>query len=144
MKRQWSHIILHHSLTDDGATVSWQAIRRYHVQEKHWDDIGYHYGIELINGEYEVLVGRDINRVGAHTVTMNQLAIGICFVGNFDVTIPPEAMLKRGVAFVASLCEQHNIMPDNIVGHRFYAPKSCPGNNFDLTSFIERVRASMP
>jgi hypothetical protein len=46
------YIVIHHSLTPDNQTVSWNAIRRYHIDVNKWADIGYHYGIENINGAY--------------------------------------------------------------------------------------------
>ena len=132
---KWSHIMLHHSLTEDGKTVSWQAIRRYHVETNKWSDIGYHYGIELINDQYEVLVGRPLDQEGAHCIYMNSKAIGICLVGNFDKAPVPRPQWTRAVTFVRSLMTQISIPVQNVVCHRDYAVKSCPGNHFDLNEF---------
>ena len=135
----WSHIIIHHSLTKDGTTVSWQAIRRYHMIDLGWSDIGYHFGIELVNGEYEALVGRDLNREGAHTVGMNSRGIGICFVGNFDVEDVPRAQWDRGIKLVRSYCQLLSIPVRNVQGHRDHAQKSCPGKRFDMDRFRKEL-----
>jgi hypothetical protein len=141
LERRWSYIMLHHSLTKDGATVSWQAIRKYHKETMGWKDIGYHFGIEFINDQYEILVGRPLDQPGAHCVGMNEKAIGICFVGNFDETPVPFKQWNKGVIFVASLCKILDIQPQFIFGHRDYAPKSCPGKFFNIEKFKEGVIA---
>lgn len=132
----WRYLMLHHSLTRDSGTVSWQAIRRYH-KSLGWRAEGYHYFCERINDEYEIIVGRDLNQRGAHCkeASMNKLAIGVCLVGNFDEAPPPQAQWDRAVKFVAGLCEQLSIPPDNIVAHRDYATKSCPGVRFNMDAF---------
>jgi hypothetical protein len=60
-----------------------------------WRAIGYHYGIEKVNGDYEILKGRLDNETGAHCKQsrMNVKSIGICCVGDFDEEKPDAVML---------------------------------------------------
>ena len=132
-----SYIIIHHSLTKDSKTVSWQAIRRYHLAQG-WAGIGYHFGIELINNEYEILCGRMIDKVGAHTKGMNAVSIGICVVGNFDIEIPNQKIITKLTRLVDCLCAQLKIPRKNIKGHCDFAPKTCPGKN--LYPILEKLR----
>lgn len=153
-----THIICHHSLTKDSGTVSWPAIRRYHMSwaykgniitreeaevliaegkaVKHpYDEIGYHYGIELVKDRHEILVGRQLGRRGAHCRGKNRGTIGICFVGNFDIEHVPQEQWELGLELVRSLMWVFDIPKENVVGHRDYSSKSCPGNNFSMEGF---------
>ena len=136
------YIILHHSLTKDSGTVSWNAIRRYHTVDLGWRDIGYHFGIELVGKQYEILTGRMLNETGAHCKEdrMNYKSVGICFVGNYDIATVPTKMRRLGVRFVASLCDVLRISTDCIYPHSLLANKTCPGKLFDFDGFIEAVK----
>lgn len=151
-------IILHHSLTKDSGTVSWGAIRRYHMSYAYegniiskqdadeliikgypvklpWDDIGYHFGVEFVLDQYEILMGRMPNIPGAHTVGFNNKSLGICMVGNFDVTEPPKGIWDTTLKLCHYLTEAFSISPSAVYGHRDWANKSCPGKLFDLNKF---------
>lgn len=134
-------IILHHSATKDSGTVSWNAIRRYHISQCKWEDIGYHFGIEFVEdkgdpkGSYEILVGRTLDKAGAHTTGQNHDSIGICFIGNFDDQLVPLFQWNAGLRLVRWLMRQFSISRANIYGHRYFAPKTCPGIGFDVELF---------
>ena len=154
-------IILHHSLTADGRAVNWQAIRRYHTSYRcegvivpadtvedaraqgftvtpPWTDIGYHFGIERVNDDYEILLGRMPDQVGAHCVAggMNRRSLGICFVGDFDIEPPSPAQWDLGLRLVRALMGICGIRLDRVFGHRDFDPgKSCPGMRFDVARF---------
>jgi len=126
-------IIIHHSLTKDSGTVSWGAIRRWHVEHEGWEDIGYHTGIELVYTEYEMFMGRVWDKIGAHTRGQNDKSLGFIFVGNYDLEPPPKKMLEVGARVIALWMRLFNIPRDNIYRHSDFASyKSCPGTEFDL------------
>ena len=156
-----TNIIIHHSLTKDSGTVSLSAIRRYHKAyvyqgkiitkdvaellmsqgkyvKKPWRDIGYQVVVELVNDEYEIIMGRMPNESGAHCreQDMNFKSIGICCVGNFDTQPPPKALLNKLRAICLYFMAVYGIPPENVYGHREFASyKSCPGNMFDMEAF---------
>ena len=134
-----SHLVIHHSLTADGRTVSWDAIRWYHVHTMGWADVGYHYGVELVGSRYEILVGRMQNETGAHCKEggMNASSLGVCLVGNFDAEPVPEAQLDRLVRLSRSLMDVFAIPRENVRRHSdFAAYKSCPGKLFPWSRFL--------
>ena len=133
-------IIIHHSATKDSRTVSWGAIRDYHVNELGWSDCGYHFGIELARDDYEIFMGRMPDRAGAHCSGRNQASIGVCFVGDFDLAAPPAKQWDKGIQLVRWLMTTFNISIDHVRPHRFYnSGKTCPGKQFDMARFCAGV-----
>lgn len=142
------YVIIHHSLTADSGTVSWGAIRDWHTgrnpqSPNKWGDIGYHYGAELIGNHYEVLIGRPEDMNGAHCPAMNGRSIGICFVGNYDLAPPPDAMLDRAVRVFAPIIWRLKIPWENVRPHADFSEKSCPGRQFPMDSFVSQLRRTM-
>ena len=135
-----THIMIHHSATRDSETVSWGAIRRYHIETMGWKDIGYHLGVELVGDHYEVMLGRDLEANGAHCYQdgMNVKALGVCFVGNFDKVAPPSEMLVFAARKLRPIMKRLSIPANstNVVRHGAYAPKTCPGILFPFAAFI--------
>ena len=133
-------IIIHHSATEDGRTFSWSAIKRYHVQTLGWRDVGYHAGVELVDDDYFAIFGRNWDMAGAHTVGQNGLALGLCFVGNYDTKAPSDKMLETGAGVVRLWMKLYNIPATAIYKHSEFANKSCPGRLFPFSQFIEMCR----
>lgn len=125
-------IIIHHSLTKDSCTMSWSSIRRYHKEELGWSDIGYHFGIESINCNAEILFGRSPLLKGAHCRGYNKNSISVCVVGNFDTFPPPAGKWEKLKELLNWLLLIYNIPVSEIYGHNHFSTKSCPGNKFDI------------
>ena len=147
-----THIIIHHSKSADGPRMSWAGIRRYHTVGKGWRDIGYHYGIEIIDGECEVLVGRLMTTNGAHCTAkhMNVRSLGVCVVGDFDLAVPSVIRWNVVVALVTSLVETIHADVGDVLGHGevdpIYAngaPRTCPGKMFDMHRFRADLRFAL-
>lgn len=132
-------IILHHSACADTDANNTAGIRAYH-ESLGWDGIGYHATCEQINGSHEILMGRDWNKNGAHTIGQNAVALGLCVVGNFSITNPPQAQLTRAAQFVAFWMNLYNIPIDKVHKHSEFNNTECPGTKFPWDSFIGLVR----
>lgn len=136
-------IIIHHSLTKDGRTLDWDAIRRYHINVNGWDDVGYHAGVERFNNQLVCKAGRSIAKTGAHTIGHNDY-IGICIVGNFDETVPDDQLLRYTACVVAGFLRTYSYLTlEDVHRHHEYATKSCPGKLFPWKKFLDFVKQAI-
>ena len=133
--RPISEIIVHCTATRPewmaGRTTSEKVaeVRRWHVEDNGWKDIGYHF---LIDRDGIVANGRPIEQVGAHTMGHNVGSIGISLFGghgsaangNFEDSFTPlqDASLH---ALIMKLVAIYKIA--KVSGHNQYAAKACPG-----------------
>lgn len=145
----WKEIEIHHSLSKDGSTNDWVAIKNWHMGKigspdinnpnynpyvrKPMLDIGYHFGIEKVGDTLVYQVGRSLNMFGGHTVGHNKVGIGICLLGNYDVSIPTDDQYFCVSQVCGLLLNKFYISKDCIYPHSKFANKSCPGTKFDMS-----------
>lgn len=131
-------LTIHCSATPPSSKCDINTIRRWHVEDNGWSDIGYHYVIER---DGSIKEGRPLSRTGAHTYGHNKDNIGICLVGGVDSQMKPEDnftnvqwdALRYLISYLASI---YGIKEENIKGHRDWgANKACP--SFDVKSKLE-------
>lgn len=137
-------IIIHHSLTKDGQVVDWKAIRKYHIEHNKWTDIGYHWGVELVDDKYIIQKGRSESIPGGHCLGQNDKSIGICVVGNYDLEEPPGAALDLLARLCADICKRYKLTSEDIFTHnRFASYKTCPGKRFPMDKLKAKVKSLM-
>lgn len=71
-------IVVHCSATGPSQDIGVKEIRKWHVKERDWIDVGYHFVIRR-NGTIEL--GRPLWAIGAHVQNYNRTSVGICLVG---------------------------------------------------------------
>lgn len=146
-----SHLVLHHSGTEDGSALSVPAIRQYHL-DKGWADVGYHFLIELFDrpddsapGQYLMVAGRPLlaRAAGEPQQGMNKKGIHICCVGNFDEGPPPDGLLRFLFPHLADLMDVFDIPLENVIGHREIGTvgnyKRCPGRLWNMPGFRQQL-----
>lgn len=112
-----SRAVIHHTATSCSTTID--SIRRYHINERGWDDIGYH---KIIDCEGIIHEGRPLTMQGAHAKGRNNL-VGIALVGYDEFTGLQVEALKR-------LLEQ--LKTKRVERHH----EECPGKGLDIHSII--------
>jgi N-acetylmuramoyl-L-alanine amidase len=106
-------------------------IRRWHVHDRGWRDIGYHW---IIDRDGQVARGRHESEVGAHVQGHNTGSIGICLLGGhgstadgafLDSFTPAQDRALRDL--IADIKTRADIKA--VRGHNEVAAKACPGFN---------------
>jgi len=124
--RPINRIILHCTATPEGKHFDVATIRRWHVKDRGWKDIGYHYVIYIDGSVHE---GRPVEQVGAHTSGHNSDSIGVVYVGGVDKNGKAKDTLNEAqevamVNLIKALREEHGEM--SLHGHNEFAAKACP------------------
>ena len=144
VRLDWPHIVIHHSATPTGNADEFDKMHR----EKGWDELGYHFviGNGTGSGDGQVEIGpRWVKQKhGAHCKVTghpeyNDVGVGICLVGNFDVTRPTQAQMASLAQLVRFLMARYDIPRSNVYGHGQLKPTDCPGRNFIYSDLWRRV-----
>jgi hypothetical protein len=122
--RDITRIIVHCSDSDISAHDDISVIREWHVHERGFNDVGYHFFIKS-NGDIQE--GRPLELAGAHVHGHNTDSIGICLHGKYIFTPAQFKALRR---LVLTLRFEYDIPEENVHGHREFSNyKTCPNFN---------------
>lgn len=122
--RKIDKIVIHCADTPKGAYFDVKDIRKWHVEERGWSDVGYHY-IILLDGKIEK--GREDAVIGAHVAGHNKTSLGICIIGGANGEDTRTTAQKASLVHLISTLRR--LYPDSIVlGHRDFkgVTKKCP------------------
>jgi len=131
-------IIVHHSASKDGPGVNLEELRRIHIQENGWEDIGYHFIIEDVKGIPVIFEGRSLQYTGAHCPGKNNY-IGICLVGNYSVVPPEPKSLEKLFSLIKGLMLIYKFSPEKVCRHSEYKSTECPGTLFPWDNLKQRI-----
>lgn len=91
-----------------------------------WDDIGYNF---LIGEDGSVYEGRSWDRIGAHTLGWNDVAIAFSIMGDFTARLPTDNALRTLQIMIDLGIKLGKITPDyKLYGHRNVRDTECPGD----------------
>ena len=140
-RSRWKFIIVHNSGTRQGNA---KAFDYYHKRVKRMQNgIAYHFvvGNGRSSGDGEIEIGdrwrRQINGGHVHSDYLNNISLGICFVGDFNRDQPTRAQLAASEELIKYLRERCGKVDGRAIGvrpHREMNPPrwatDCPGDAF--------------
>ena len=137
-----TEIALHCSATvpdwmdGDGLHRQKAEIRRWHMEDRKWRDIGYHW---LVGRSGDLLAGRAETEIGAGIEGHNRGVIHICLIGGHGSTETDRFsrhFTGRQETALRNLIQGISMRTriSRISGHNEYAAKACPG--FSVAAFL--------
>ena len=120
-RREVERVFIHCSASDRPEHDDVEIIRKWHVEDNGWSDIGYHY---FIKKDGEVKPGRSLEQTPAAQKGSNTAAITICLHG-----LAAEAFTRQQYRSLIDLCTEIEAAYGGLVsfhGHCEVSSKSCP------------------
>jgi len=144
LKKNVKYIVIHHSESTGGDVL---FIRKIHVDDNGWSDVGYHYVIPngKKNGDWgagqdgALQTGRPRKYIGAHARGYNTESLGICLIGRFGEHNPTKAQISRLINLCVALCKEYQLPASAIVGHYKLCNTDCPAKNMKRLLPIIRI-----
>jgi len=130
MSREVNLIVVHCSATNQHMDIGATEIRKWHVEDNEWSDIGYH---NIIRRDGTLEHGRDLAIPGAHAKGFNKNSIGVCLIGGVDSENNPtnnftDVQFKTLRSYLDTMMD---IFDAEVKGHRDLpnTNKACPSFN---------------
>lgn len=145
-KGRWQYIVIHHSAVDVGNVAS---MEQYHRYVRHMENgLAYHFVIGNGNGMEDGAVTPSRRWTeqmdGGHLAsdTMNQVALGICLVGNFDETLPTRKQMESLRSLTLALMKRCGLPASAVKSHQQINIIStrCPGSRFPFNAFMRGLK----
>jgi len=120
------YIVIHCAATKASMDIGLTEIRKWHVQDNGWRDVGYHYIIRR-NGEVEL--GRSNRDTGAHAAGYNHKSVSVCMVGGMaeDNSAENNFTAQQWTALLDLVKQLKVDYPDaDVIGHNEISEKKMP------------------
>ena len=150
--------MIHHTTTPnvtdgsrDAAIALAQRVQNQHINQQ-WGDSGQQFtmsrggfAMEGRHGSLYALQGGETFILGVHALGFNAYAVGIECEGFYMVSPPPQSLYAGLVKLSAFICQQYELSPSRIIGHRDVVKTSCCGDAFyaKLPILREDVKRSL-
>ncbi len=128
------YVVIHHVGAGPNRDFTAQEIAEYHVHQKGWPGIGYHY---LVHTDGSIDLVGDLPTTRYHCGRLNQQAIGVCLAGDFTQALPANEQLASAARLAAGLEAQLG-RPLIVVGHGDLPAQAtgvgrtdCPGQRWE-------------
>ena len=136
-REKWQRIVVHHSAIKYGNVEKYDAAHRLRGMQ---NGLAYHFlignGIDAGDGEIEIGPRWQKQQAGGHVKNhlINQTAIGICLIGNFEKTHPSKKQLDAFTQLMDWLQGVALGKKVHFAGHRELKGEQtvCPGKHFPL------------
>ncbi len=139
---RWKYIVVHNSGTRQGNA---RIFDYYHLHTRHMPNgLAYHFviGNGTSTGDGEIEIGsrwkRQINGGHVHSDYLNNIALGICLVGDYNRDVPTRAQyaaLDELIVYLRKRVGRVDRRLSIVKAHREInpVPTDCPGNRFSYT-----------